>query len=294
VYSFVYDGGFHGSDASMHLGPADNPETHAPLAGDWRYHCEHDLGLVTETHLMGHGERNSPHILFDNMLKPLVPYALRGAIWYQGESNASQADIYTRLLRDLVLDWRREWGRPDFAFHLVQLPNFQAAKDHQPDSTWARLREAQTAALSLPHVGMAVIIDVGEAGDIHPKNKIPVGERLATSALARTYGHDMPPNGPLFNSLTIAADGSARCAFSDAGQGLTTTDGKPLRLFFIAGEDRIFRSAQARIEGTEVVVSHPAVKRPAAVRYAWADNPHGSNLAGPTGLPAGPFRTDRW
>jgi sialate O-acetylesterase len=294
VYSFIYDGGFHGVDASMHLGPADEPAGHAPLAGDWRYQCEHDLGLVTETHLMGHGERNSPHILFDNMLQPLAPYALRGAIWYQGEANASQADIYPRLLRDLILDWRREWGRPDFAFHLVQLPNFQAAREHQPESTWARLREAQTAALALPHVGIAVTIDVGEAGDIHPKNKEPVGERLAQGALARTYGLDMLPNGPLFDTLTINADGSARCAFIDAGEALTTTDGQPPRLFFIAGEDRVFRSAQARIEGTEVVVSHPAVKQPVAVRYAWADNPHGSNLAGSTGLPAGPFRTDKW
>ncbi|MFA6286212.1 MAG: sialate O-acetylesterase [Opitutaceae bacterium] len=294
AYSFVYDGGIIGADKDLRLSVAGDPESSLPLAGDWRYHLEHNLGIVNEDHVMGHGERNSPHILFDNMLLPFIPYAVRGAIWYQGEGNASKAALYASLMRDLVLDWRRHWGQPDFAFHLVQLPNFQAAKEHQPDSNWARLRESQTAALALPHVGMAVTIDVGDPGDIHPKNKVPVGERLATSALARTYGRDLIPNGPIFNTLTIGADGSARCRFHQAGKGLTTTDGQPPRLFFIAGDDRVFHSAKTRIEGTEVVVSHPAVPRPCAVRYAWADNPEGCNLAGPTGLPAGPFRSDRW
>lgn len=293
VYSFVYDGGIIGADKSLHVGPADAPEAHLPLAGAWRYQCEHNLGLVTETHLMGHGERNSPNMLFDNMLKPLVPYALRGVIWYQGEGNASDAVRYTRLMQDLILDWRRQWGQADLAFHLVQLPNFQAAKEHQPASTWARLRESQAAALSLPHTGMAVTIDVGEAGDIHPKNKVPVGERLAISALARTYGRDLIPNGPVFDTLVIESNGSVRCRFNYAGTALTTTDGKAPRLFFIAGEDRVFHPATARIDGADVIVSHPAVLRPAAVRYAWADNPEGCNLAGPTGLPASPFRSDR-
>lgn len=294
VYSFVYDGGIMGADKDLRISVADTPETSVPLAGSWRYQVEHDLGIVSEAHVTGHGERNSPHILFDNMIRPLVPYAARGAIWYQGESNAGQASLYTGLMRDLVLDWRRQWGSPDFAFHLVQLPGFQSAREHQPDSLWARLREAQTAALALPHTGMAVTIDLGEAGDIHPKNKIPVGERLARSVLARTYGRDIVPNGPLFDTLTLAADGSARCRFHHTGAGLTTTDGQPPRLFFIAGEDRMFHPAQTRIEGDQVIASHPAVPRPCAVRYAWADNPEGCNLAGGTGLPAGPFRSDSW
>ena len=294
AYSFVYDGGIIGSDSSLHIGPADAPEAHLPLAGKWRYQCEHNLGLVTETHLMGHGERNSPHMLFDNMLQPLVPYALRGVIWYQGEGNAGEARLYTRLMRDLILDWRHQWGQPDLAFHLVQLPGFQAAKDHQPASHWAHLREAQTAALDLPHTGMAVMIDLGDAGDIHPKNKIPVGERLAQSALARTYGRDLVPNGPIFDSLTLEAGGYARCRFHQSGEKLTTTDGQPPRLFFIAGEDRVFHPAEVRVDGADVVVSHPAGAQPSAVRYAWADNPEGANLAGPDGLPASPFRSDRW
>ncbi|HEY9250053.1 MAG TPA: sialate O-acetylesterase, partial [Rariglobus sp.] len=294
VYSFVYDGGIIGADPSMHIGPAGGTAAGLPLAGEWRYRCEHDLGLVTETNLMGHGERNSPHMLFDNMLQPLVPYALRGAIWYQGEGNASEAALYAGLMRDLVLDWRRQWGQPDLAFHLVQLPGFQSAKAHQPASHWAHLRESQTAALALPHVGIAVTIDLGDAGDIHPKNKVPVGERLAQSALARTYGRDLVPNGPLFETLTVEAGGSVRCRFQQAGAGLTTTDGQPPRLFFIAGEDRVFHPAAARIDGTTVVVNHPSVPHPAGVRYAWADNPEGCNLAGPSGLPASPFRSDRW
>lgn len=294
VYSFVYDGGIIGADASMHIGPAGAPEAHLPLAGNWRYQCEHNLRLVTETHLMGHGERNSPHMLFDNMLQPLVPYALRGVIWYQGEGNAGEAHLYTRLMSDLILDWRRQWGQPDLAFHLVQLPGFQSAKEHQPASHWARLREAQTAALDLPHTGIAVTIDVGDAGDIHPKNKVPVGERLAQSALARTYGRDLIPNGPVFTSVTVEASGHARCRFHPEGKPLTTTDGRPPRLFFIAGEDRVFHPAEVRIDGTDVVVSHPAGAYPCAIRYAWADNPEGANLAGPDGLPASPFRSDRW
>jgi sialate O-acetylesterase len=242
---------------------------------------------------MGHGERNSPHMLFDNMLQPLVPYALRGVIWYQGEGNAGEAHLYTRLMRDLILDWRRQWGQSDLAFHLVQLPNFQAAKDYQPASHWAHFREAQTAALDLPHTGMAITIDLGEAGDIHPKNKIPVGERLAQSALALTYGREGVPCGPLFDRLTREHT-SLRCHFRHSESGLATTDGQAPRLFFIAGDDRVFHPAEARIEGASVVVSHPGIPRPAAVRYAWADNPEGCNLANRAGDPASPFRSDRW
>ncbi|MDF3057259.1 MAG: 9-O-acetylesterase [Rariglobus sp.] len=293
VYSFIYDGGMIGADNDLRIAPADAAGSSCPLAGAWRYQCEHNLGLVTETHLMGHGERNSPHILFDNMLQPLVPYALRGVIWYQGEGNTSQAPLYTRFMRDLVLDWRAQWGRADLAFHTVQLPGFQAAREHQPDSNWARLREAQADTLSLPHTGIAVTIDLGEAGDIHPKNKIPVGERLAQSALARTYARNLTPNGPLFESVVFSG-GIARCRFKDTGAGLATTDGQAPRLFFICGVDREFHPAHARIDGNDVVVSLPAISQPTAVRYAWADNPEGCNLANLDGLPASPFRTDRW
>ncbi|MET0263360.1 MAG: sialate O-acetylesterase, partial [Rariglobus sp.] len=253
VYSFIFDGGINGAAQDLCIELNANAGNALPLAGEWRYQCEHDLGLVRESHLMGHGERNSPHMLFDNMLLPLVPYALRGAIWYQGEGNAGEAQLYTRMMRDLILDWRAQWGQRDFAFHLVQLPGFQAARDHQPDSNWAHFREAQNAALSLPHTGIAVTIDLGEAGDIHPKNKIPVGDRLAQSALALTYGRDVIPSGPLADKFTVEAD-TIRCRFQHAGNQLTTTDAQPPRLFFIAGEDRVFHPAQARLDGTTVIV----------------------------------------
>lgn len=293
VYSFIYDGGIIGADTAMRVTLGDDAASSVALAGEWRHHCEHNLGLVTETHLMGHGERNSPHMLFDNMLQPLVPYALRGVIWYQGEGNAGEAHLYTRLMRDLILDWRQQWGQSDLAFHLVQLPNFQAAMGYQPASHWAHFREAQTAALDLPHTGMAITIDLGEAGDIHPKNKIPVGERLAQSVLTVTYGRAGAPCGPLFEHLT-REHASLRCHFRHAESGLATTDGQAPRLFFIADDNRVFHPAEARVEGASVVVSHPEIPRPSAVRYAWADNPERCNLANRAGDPASPFRSDRW
>ncbi|MFA6047033.1 MAG: sialate O-acetylesterase [Phycisphaerales bacterium] len=293
VYSFIYDGGLIGPAPAMGIHPGDDPSSRRELGGDWRYCCEHDFGHVTEAFLLGHGERNSPHILFDNMIQPLVPYALRGAIWYQGEGNAPEHEFYARLMRDLIQDWRRQWGLPDLAFHLVQLPNFTPPKDHQPESNWARLREAQSDALSLPNVGMAVTIDLGEADNIHPKNKMPVGERLAQSALALTYGRNVAACGPIAEKFLVES-GAIRCHFRHAETGLTTTDGAPLRLFFVAGEDRVFYPAQARIEQSTVVVRHPAVPQPVAVRYAWANNPEGCSLANGAGLPTSPFRSDRW
>ena len=293
VYSFIYDGGIIGAASDMNIHPK-NDDASCALAGKWHFCCEHDLGLVTSTHLMGHGERNSPHILFDNMIQPLLPYALRGAIWYQGESNAGN-ESYARLQRDLIHDWRWHWGLPNLAFHLVQLPRRapRPPVDYQPDSTWARLREAQAEVLSLENAGMAVTIDLGEAEDIHPKNKMPVGWRLAQSALAITYGKDLPACGPVADSFT-GESGAIRCHFRFADDGLRTTDGAPPNLFFIAGDDRVFHPAEAWIEKSTVVVCHADVPRPVALRYAWADNPEGCNLANHAGLPASPFRSDRW
>jgi sialate O-acetylesterase len=293
VYSFVYDGGLLGPAAAMTIHPRNGDSRPISLAGNWRYCCEHDFGLVMQAHLMGHGERNSPHILFDNMIQPLIPYAMRGAIWYQGEGNTFEHWTYARLQRDLIEDWRSQWGMPDFAFHLVQLPNFNSASGHDATSKWAHTREAQAEALLLPNVGMAVTIDLGEADDIHPKNKGPVGERLAQSALAITYGNNIAACGPVFAQAETAGN-EMHCKFQNFETGLIANDGSALRLFFIAGADQVFHPATARIEGTVVVVSHPEIAEPAAVRYAWADNPEGCNLANAEGMPASPFRTDRW
>ena len=294
VYSFLYDGGLIGPAADMRVHPAGEPSAALPLAGAWRFRCEHNFGLIVPpAPVMGHGEPNSPHMLFDNMIAPLVPYALRGAIWYQGESNESAPHLYARLLRDLVADWRRQWGLPSLSFHTVQLTAFRAPQAHQPDSNWARIREAQTALLSLPGTGIAVITDLGEAGDIHPKNKIPVGERLAQSALARDYHRALVPNGPIASAFSFNGP-TARVAFTDTDGVLATTDKSAPRTFFVAGVDKVFHPATVRIEGTSVVATSPAVPAPVAVRYAWADNPEGSNLTGASGLPASPFRSDRW
>ena len=294
VYSFIYDGGLIGPASVMRVHPAGRPDAALPLAGAWRHRCEHDLGLVVlSPAVMGHGEPNSPHMLFDNMIAPLVPAALRGAIWYQGESNESAPHLYARLLRDLVADWRRAWGLPDLAFHTVQLTAYRTSQPHQPESTWARIREAQAAILSTPGTGIAVTIDLGDALDIHPKDKVPVGERLAQSALARTYGRaDLVPNGPLATTFTFT--NSARIDFTDTAGALTTTDGAPPSTLHLAGEDRVFHPATAKIDGSTLIVTSPAVPAPVAVRYAWADNPEGANLAGGSGLPASPFRSDRW
>ncbi|OJV07957.1 MAG: hypothetical protein BGO12_11985 [Verrucomicrobia bacterium 61-8] len=293
VYSFVYDGGLTGPAAVMNIHPAGSPAECLGLSGEWKCRREHDLGLVLETHLMGQGERNTPHILFDNMIQPLIPYALRGAIWYQGESNASEHHTYAQLQRDLIEDWRRQWGLPGLAFHLVQLPGFKTPQDHEPESTWARLREAQADALALPGVGMAITLNLGDADDIHPKDKMPVGERLAQSALAITYGAAVTATGPILDRIEI--DGSQIvCIFRNADSGLVTMDQALPRPFFMAGTDRVFHPAEAVLKGNTVSVKCPAVTEPVAVRYAWADNPAASNLASSEGLPASPFRTDNW
>jgi len=293
VYSFVYDGGLIGPATAMRVHPEGDPGHAVSLAGEWRYRCEHDLGPVVVAKIPGHGEPNSPHMLFDNMIRPLVPYALRGAIWYQGESNEEGHASYKWFQCDLVADWRRQWGHPELAFHVVQLPGFRTPQEYQDESRWARLREAQAGILELPHTGVAVIIELGEPDNIHPQDKVPVGERLVQSALVRTYGRPGPASGPFPEKFTITGN-TIRVDFSDKEQGLKTTDGAAPRLFFLAGEDRKFHPAEARIEGGCVKVASAAVSRPVAVRYAWADNPEGANLANLAGLPAGSFRSDSW
>lgn len=293
VYSFVYEGGLIGPATTMNIHPAGSPAECLHLCGEWKCRREHDLGLVLETHLMGQGERNTPHILFDNMIQPLIPYGLRGVIWYQGESNASEHHTYARLQQGLVDDWRRQWGLPGLDFHLVQLPGFKDPQDHEPESTWARLREAQAAALSLPGVGMSITLDLGDANDIHPKNKMPVGERLAHSALAITYGTGVTATGPILDRVEIEGS-QILCIFRNADSGLTTADQASPRTFFVAGNDRVFHPAEAIIAKNIAIVHSHLVTEPVSVRYAWADNPAAANLVGAEGLPASPFRTDNW
>jgi len=240
----------------------------------------------------GPGHPHSPAGLYNAMIAPLIPYGIGGAIWYQGESNASRAYQYRKLFGCMIQNWRKDWGQGKFPFLFVQLANFMAVKAEPADSAWAELREAQLMTLALPNTGMAVIIDIGEADDIHPKNKQDVGKRLALWALARSYGKELVYSGPIYKSMEIDGE-KIILHFDHVGGGLVAGPDEPLKGFAIAGADRKFVWADAKIDGDSVVVSSDEVSTPVAVRYAWADNPV-CNLYNKEGLPASPFRTDDW
>lgn len=233
----------------------------------------------------------SPGCLYNGMIAPLLNYTIRGAIWYQGESNSGQPDLYKKLFPTMIKSWRTAWKNEEFPFLFVQLANFMARHDLPTDSNWARLREAQLETLDVPHTGMAVIIDIGEEKDIHPKNKQDVGLRLALWAEATVYYRDQEYSGPLPGGFQIE-EGKARLTFRN-GEGMKASDGGKIKGFAIAGEDKKFVWADAEIQGDHIVISSPQVPSPVAVRYGWADNPE-CNLINSTGLPASPFRTDEW
>ncbi len=233
----------------------------------------------------------SPACLYNGMIAPLLPYTIRGAIWYQGEANAGQPDLYKILFPTMIRSWREAWKIDEFPFLFVQLANFMQRHEQPTDTSWARLREAQLETLELPHTGMAVIIDIGESDNIHPKNKQDVGLRLALQAEATVYYRDQEYSGPLPGGFQIE-DGKARLTFRN-GEGMKTSDGGKLKGFAIAGEDKKFVWADAEIQGDHVIISSATVPNPVAVRYAWDDNPD-CNLINGTGLPASPFRTDEW
>lgn len=252
-------------------------------------------------------DHQQPTKLYNAMISPVIPYGIRGAIWYQGESNGNEGVSYLHKLKALIGGWRQLWGQGEFPFYMVQLANFQKSDPNNAagGDGWARLREAQFQAISaIPNCGTAVIIDVGEANDIHPRNKQDVGKRLALWALAKTYKKDVVYSGPLYKGLKLEGN-KARISFDSVGGGLMVAakkglepakpvaDGK-LKWFAIAGEDKAWKLAEAVIEGNEVVVSSPDVAKPVAVRYAFAMNPDGCNLYNKEGLPASPFRTDSW
>jgi sialate O-acetylesterase len=230
--------------------------------------------------------------LYNGMLTPVLPYGMRGAIWYQGESNAGRAYQYRNLFPTMIENWRADWQQGDFPFYFVQLANFMAVKPEPTESAWAELREAQSMTLKLPNTGQAVIIDIGEAADIHPKNKQDVGKRLALWALAKTYDQDVVCSGPTYKSMEKKGD-QIVLHFDHIGGGLLDKGGEGLKGFAVAGDDKKFVWADAKIVGDTVVVGSPKVAAPAAVRYAWADNPV-CNLYNKAGLPACPFRTDDW
>jgi sialate O-acetylesterase len=237
-----------------------------------------------------------PGVLFASMIHPFAGYTMRGAIWYQGEGNAKAGAVpYDQTLPLMINDWRKRWN-DEFSFYYVQLASYHAPSTAPgtPDS-WALTQDRMRLVLNTtPKTGMAITNDVGEANDIHPKNKKDPGERLARWALAKDYGQSLTYSGPLFKT-SQTRDKAIRVTFDQCGTGLKSRDGSPLKRFEIAGPDKTWHWADAKIDGTDsVLVSSPQVPQPAAVRYAWAANPEGANLVNSEGLPTSVFRTDDW
>jgi sialate O-acetylesterase len=296
-------GGITGQAAQMRVFPADDEAAAVPLAGPWRMQASAALAAVQPVPSAGANNPNVSTVLYNGMIAPLLPYAIKGAIWYQGESNAGRAYQYRALLPALIHDWRKQFGVGDFGFHIVSLANFLAVCPTPRDNEWAELREAQAfTAGALPNCGVAMAIDIGDAADIHPRNKQEVGRRLALSALATTYGQAVEGSGPTYRALKVV-DAAIHLSFDHVGGGLVAK-GDKLTGFAIAealppgvagapAPRPTFVWADAVIRGDTIVVSSPQVTRPAAVRYGWDANPV-CNLYNRAGLPAVPFRTDDW
>ena len=235
---------------------------------------------------------NRPAVLFNGMITPLLHFPIKGAIWYQGESNAGQAYMYRTLFPAMIQSWRKAWGQADLPFYFVQLAPFMAISKDPQESNWAELREAQLlTSQNLPNTAMAVITDVGDEKDIHPRQKAPVGERLALWALKNQYAKSVQASGPVFKSLKIEGT-KAILEFAQVGKGLEIK-GDTLNGFTLAGMDKKFINAQAKIEGNRVIITAEGITEPVAVRYGWANFPVG-NLWNRDGLPASPFRTDEF
>ncbi len=259
------------------------------LTGQWT--CQIEKGNVRVEQLTGVKRVGSG--LYNGMIYPLRDYAVKGAIWYQGESNAGFAGQYAGMLQSLIANWRDLWKMPQMPFLLVQLPNFMEKRAQPSNSGWANIREAQfQTALAVSNTALAVTYDIGEWNDIHPLNKKEMAHRLFLGARKLVYGEKLVSSGPLYRSMKVEGD-KIVITFTETGSGLACK-GKKLNHFAIAGEDKKFVWADAVIKGNTVVVSSPDVKVPVAVRYAWADNPEDANLINKEGLLASPFRTDSW
>lgn len=290
------------------------------LAGEWLAKAEYDfpdldaqkIAAAPQPPANPPGPQNAHSYLYNGMIHPILPYAIRGVVWYQGENNAWRAYQYRTAFPLLITDWRKQWNQGDFPFYFCQLANFMAKKPEPGESAWAELREAQSMTLKLPNTGQAVIIDVGESGDIHPRNKKDVGERLAVIALAKDYEKSIPYSGPVYDSMKVE-NGKVILSFKHTDGGLAAkplpetynvislanetaslvhnSPNSQLEGFAICDKDKKWVWADARIDGNNVVVWSDKVPAPVAVRYAWSDNPT-CNLYNGAGLPASPFRTD--
>jgi sialate O-acetylesterase len=260
------------------------------ISGDWKFRISKaEVGSINV------GPNSYPTLLFNAMINPLIPYGIKGAIWYQGESNAGRAKQYQRIFPALINDWRNHWQQGGFPFLFVSLANFMEPPKEPGESDWAELREAQTKTLSLPNTGMALAIDIGEADDIHPRNKQDVAKRLALNAFKMAYEKNVVHSGPMYDSVEFK-DGKAYISFSETGSGLEVKDRYGyLKGFTVAGPDRKFHWAKAElVDNKTVVVYSEEISNPVSVRYGWANNPDDVNLYNKEGLPANPFRTDDW
>jgi len=279
-------GGIHGDAALLYIQPAHGARHAFP--GPWLFRPEAVSLVPTQD------KNQIATLLYNRMIHPLLPLAIRGVIWYQGEANATDEDAfkYRDQFTALIRQWRRDFGQPALPFLWVQLANFKQGADTATSSPWAMLRESQSGALALPHTAQAVTIDVGNPDNIHPTDKQTVGHRLALAARLIVYGESLLYSGPAYRSMMI--EGAAiRLRFTSAGSALQTR-GDALAGFTVAGADRHFHAARARINGDDVVVQADGVSAPVAVRYGWSENPADANLINAAGLPASPFRTDHW
>ncbi len=260
------------------------------IKGEWKY----KLGVQMEALQPQTFVRWKPGGLYNAMISPLIPYSIKGAIWYQGEANTDHPQDYQALMSTLIKDWRAHWNQGEFPFLFVQLANYMEAKDKPESSNWAMLRDQQLKTLEVSNTGMAVIIDSGEWNDIHPLNKKTVGDRLGLAAQKIAYGDkDVVYSGPIYKSMKIKKN-KVILSFTNIGSGLKVNGEGDLKEFAITGKDKNFIWAKAEIKGNKIIVWSDKVSEPVAVRYAWADNPDQANLYNQEGLPASPFRTDNW
>jgi sialate O-acetylesterase len=297
VYDIGNNGGICGSAQDMWLHLNENRETTAVSLSDaWVCKLGLDLRSIAPRPVLpdfSESNKRMPTGLYNGIIAPLAPFAIKGVIWYQGESNAGRAGQYHSLLPAMIKNWRHLFGQGDLPFGIVQLPNFLPRQEQPSESSWAELREAQTmTAARVPRCGLIITIDIGEADYIHPRNKQDVGKRLALWALANVYGRQVEFSGPVFKAMKIE-ENQAILTFTHAENGLISREDSELSGFAVAGSDSVFHWAKAIIKNNQVVVWSENVSRPLAVRYAWADNP-ACNLCNKSGLPAVPFRTDRW
>ncbi len=285
------DGGFMSKPEGLHLVLGD--KTNIPLAGAWKGKLSVDARPPQPLPIAYQNWPVMPAVLYEGMLKPVAPLAITGAIWYQGEENSTRAYEYRKVLPAMIADWRNLFAQGDFPFYIVSLPRFKQRSTTPVDGDeWAETRESQAiTAASVPNTCLAVTIDTGDPDNIHAKDKLPVGQRLAYCALARHYGKHVVYSGPTLKSVD-RLPGSIRLHFAHTNGGLVVK-GDKLGEFSIAGEDRKWYWADARIEGNTVIVSSPSVPNPKEVRYAWQSNPEATLFNG-AGLPAAPFRTDTW